>query len=197
MVRKIKKIKRKILNNITKERQGFTIQTINDSLHQRQNFKSTNSKFSLFTYVLVFFLIIIPLIAFILINTFPYLVLEDYLFSPIFYIFFTILLLIYFLIARYNYYILKIDAYIIDIKIYRAIFGIFNLIDYVDIFHEMLIDFSFSNSPFSFNKNLILEIKTDEGKRIKKNLNLSFLSKKEERRISIFFAKIITKNKLK
>ena len=197
MMRKIKKIKQKIFNNMTKERQGFAIQPFDDSLRQRKNFKSTNSKFSLFTYVLVFFLIIIPLIAFVLINTFPHLVLEDYLFSPIFYFFFTILLLIYFLIARYNYYILKIDAYIIDIKIYRAIFGIYNLIDYVDISQEMFIDFSFSNRPFSFNKNLILEIKTDEGKRIKKNLNLSFLSKKEESRISRFFAKIITKNKLK
>ena len=75
--------------------------------------------------------------------------------------------------------------------------GIYNLIDYVDISHEMFIDFSFSNRPFSFNKILMLKIKTDEGKRIKKNLNLSFLSKKEERRISKLLEKIITKGNSK
>ena len=191
-----KKIKKKRLNNMTKEREGFVSQGINDSVIQREKFKSTNRKFSLINYLLMLFLIIFPLTAFILANTFPHLVLGDYLFNPIFYIFIAILLLIYFLIARFNYYILKIDAYIIDIKIFRAVMGIYNLIDYVDISHEMFIDFSFSNRPFSFNKILTLKIKTDEGKRIKKNLNLSFLSKKEERRISKLLEKIITKNNL-
>ena len=141
-------------------------------------------------------LIIFPLTAFILAETFPHLGLRNYLFNPIFYIFIAILLLIYFLIARFNYYILKIDTYIIDIKIFQAVMGIYNLIDYVDISHEMFIDFSFSNRPFSFNKILMLEIETCEGKRIKKNLNLSFLSKKEEHRISKLLEKIITKNNL-
>jgi hypothetical protein len=181
---------------MTKKKEGFVIKGTGDAVIQRSKFKSTNRKFSIITYLLMLFLIIFPLTAFILAYTFPHLVFVDYLFNPIFYIFIAILLLIYFLIARFNYYILKIDAYVIDIKIFRAVIGIFNLIDYVDISHEMFIDFSFFNRPFSFNKTLMLKIKTDRGKIIKKNLNLSFLSKKEELRISRLLRKIIAKNKL-
>ena len=181
---------------MSKKRKGFVIQSLNDSVIQKKIFKSTNKFFSLINYLLMLLLIIFPLTAFILAETFPHLGLKNYLFNPIFYIFIAILLLIYFLIARFNYYILKIDTYIIDIKIFQAVMGIYNLIDYVDISHEMFIDFSFSNRPFSFNKILMLEIETSEGKRIKKNLNLSFLSKKEERRISKLLEKIIAKNNL-
>ena len=196
-MRRIKKLKKKILNNMTKEREGFIIQNINDAINQRTKFKSTNRKISLITYLLMLFFIIFPLTAFILSYVFPNLIFGDYLLNHFFYIFIAILLLIYFLVARFNYYILKIDASVIDIKIYRAVIGIFNLIDYVDISHEMFIDFSFSNRPFSFNKTLMLKVKTDKGETIKKNLNLSFLSKKEERKISRFLDKIIIKNKLR
>ena len=181
---------------MTNEREGFTIQSINDAINQRTKFKSTNRKISLITYLLMLFFIIFPLTAFILSYVFPNLIFGDYLLNHFFYIFIAILLLIYFLVARFNYYILKIDASVIDIKIYIAVIGIFNLIDYVDISHEMFIDFSFSNRPFSFNKTLMLKVKTDKGETIKKNLNLSFLSKKEERRVSRILEKIIIKNKL-
>ena len=195
-MRRIKKIKKKVLMSMTRETKGFAIQGIGDAVNQRKKFKSTNRKFSIITYLFILFLIIFPLTAFVLAYTFPHLVFVDYLFNSTFYIFITILLLIYFLIARFNYYVLKIDAYVIDIKIYRAVIGIFNLIDYIDISHEMLRGFSFFIRPFSFNKTLMLKIKTDKGRTIKKNLNLSFLSKKEERRISRFFEEIIKKNKL-
>ena len=187
---------RKKIHNIMNKKKGFVIQSVNDSLYQRKNFKSTNKKKSLINYLLMLFLIIFPLAAFILAETFPHLVLRDYLFNHIFYIFVALLLLIYFLIARFNYYILRIDAYIIDIKIFQAVMGIYNLIDHVDISHEMFIDFSFSNRPFLFSKILTLKIKTSEGKSIKKNLNLLFLSKKEEHRIGKLLKKIITKNNL-
>jgi len=195
-MRRIKKIKKKILKNMTKEREAFTIQSISDEVCLRTKFKSTNRKFSIITYLLMLFLIIFPLTAFILAYIFPNLVFADYLFNHFFYIFIAILLLIYFLIARFNYYTLKIDASVIDIKIYRTVIGIFNPIDFIGISHEMFIDFSFSNRPFSFNKTLMLKIKTDEGETIKKNINLSFLTKKEEHRISRFLNKIIAKNKL-
>lgn len=196
-MRRIKKIKKKVLMSMTRETKDFAIQGIGDAVNQRKKIKSTNRKSSIITYLFILFLIIFPLTAFVLAYTFPHLVFVDYLFNSTFYIFITILLLIYFLIARFNYYTLKIDAYVIDIKIFRAVIGIFNLIDYIDISHEMFIDFSFSKRPFSFNKALMLKIKTDKGKIIKKNINLSFLSKKEECRISRFLEKIITKNKLR
>ena len=41
-MRKIKKIKKKVLTNLTKEREGFVTQNINDVINQRTKFKSTN-----------------------------------------------------------------------------------------------------------------------------------------------------------
>ena len=41
-MRKIKKIRKKALTNMTKEREGFVTQNINDVINQRTKFKSTN-----------------------------------------------------------------------------------------------------------------------------------------------------------
>ena len=75
--------------------------------------------------------------------------------KKIVYIFFSTLILFYFVIARINYYTLKIDSYVIDIKIYRTVFSVFNPKDYIDISHDMFVGFSFFNRSFSFNKTLI------------------------------------------
>ena len=140
------------------------------------------------------FLILTPLVAFIIVYTFPNLAFGDYLFNNIVYIFFSTLILFYFVIARINYYTLKIDSYVIDIKIYRTVFSVFNPKDYIDISHDMFVGFSFFNRSFSFNKTLMIKIKNDSGKTIVKRFNLSFLSEKEELRISKVLEKIIAKN---
>jgi uncharacterized membrane protein YdjX (TVP38/TMEM64 family) len=54
---------------MTTERKGFVSQGINDSVIQKRKFKSTNKKISLINYLLMLFLIIFPLTAFILVNT--------------------------------------------------------------------------------------------------------------------------------
>ena len=104
----------------------------------------------------------------------------------------------YFLIKRTNYYTLKIDSYVIDIKVYRSgLFSIFSFYypkDYIDISHEMFENFAFYNRPYSFNKTLMIKIKNDSGKTIIKRFNLSFLSEREELRISKVLEKIIAKN---
>ena len=140
------------------------------------------------------FLILIPLFFSLMLYTFPNLAFGDYLFNNIVYIFFSTLILFYFVIARINYYTIKIDSYIIDIKIYRTVISVFKPKDYIDISHDMFVGFSFFNRSFSFNKTLMIKIKNDSGKRIVKRFNLSFLSEKEELRISKVLEKIIAKN---
>lgn len=140
------------------------------------------------------FLILIPIVVSVIVYTFPNLDFGDYLFNNIVYIFFSTLILFYFVIARINYYTLKIDSYVIDIKIYRTVFSVFNPKDYIDISHDMFVGFSFFNRSFSFNKTLMIKIKSDSGKTIVKRFNLSFVSEREELRISKFLEKIIAKN---
>ena len=140
------------------------------------------------------FLIFIPIVVSVIVYTFPNLAFGDYLFNNIVYIFFSTLILFYFVIARINYYTLKIDSYVIDIKIYRTVFSLFNPKDYIDISHDMFVGFSFFNRSFSFNKTLMIKIKSDSGKTIVKRFNLSFLSQREELRISKVLEKIIAKN---
>ena len=142
----------------------------------------------------MFFLIFTPLVVSVILYAFPNLAFGDYLFNNIVYIFFSTLILFYFVIARINYYTLKIDSYVIDIKIYRTVISVFNPKDYIDISHDMFVDFSFFNRSFSFNKTLMVKIKNDSGKIIVKRFNLSFLSKREELRISKVLEKIIAKN---
>jgi len=160
----------------------------------RINLKSNNRKSSVIIFLGMLFLILIPLVAFVLVYTFPNLAFGNYLFNNIVYIFFSTLILFYFVIARINYYTLKIDSYVIDIKIFRTVIGIFSPKDYIDISHDMFIGFSFFNRPFSFNKTLMIKINNATGKAIIKRFNLSFLSKREELRISKVLEKIIAKN---
>ena len=140
------------------------------------------------------FLIFIPIVVSVIVYTFPNLAFGDYLFNNIVYIFFSTLILFYFLIARINYYTLKIDSYVIDIKVYRTVISVFNPEDYTDISHDMFVGFSFFNRSFSFNTTLMIKIKYDSEKIVAKRFNLSFLSQREELRISKVLEKIIAKN---
>jgi len=160
----------------------------------RTNLISTNRKFTIVIFLVMLFLVLIPLLAFVIVYTFPNLAFGDYLFNNIVYVFISSLVLFYFVIARINYYTLKIDSYVIDIKIYRSVIGILNPKDYIDISHDMFVGFSFFNRSFSFNKTLMIKIKNDSGKRIVKRFYLSFLSKKDEFKITEVLEKIIAKN---
>ena len=160
----------------------------------RTNLISTNRKFTIVIFLVMLFLVLIPLLAFVIVYAFPNLAFGDYLINNIVYVFISTLVLFYFVIARINYYTLDIDSYVIDIKIYRSVIGAFKPKDYIDISHDMFVDFSFFNRSFSFNKTLMIKIENDSGKRIVKRFNLSFLSENEERRISKVLEKIIAKN---
>ena len=77
---------------------------------------------------------------------------------------------------------------------YRTITGLLKVKNYIEVPHDMLKQYSFFNRPFTVNKTLILKIRDANGKRIVKRFNLSFLSKREERRISKVLEEIIAKN---
>ena len=172
---------------IASEKDGFTIQSINDTY----KLISTNKKFliNIFLFIAIFILT-----TFTITYTLSELTFKDYLFNYIFYILILSLILVYLIIFQLNYYIITIDKHLIDIKIYRTIISTTNPKNHIYLPNEMLKDFSFLNSSFTFNNTLNLKIKTDneEIKTIK--LNLLFSSKKEISRVNRFLKKIIHKN---
>ena len=173
---------------MTVQRKGFVIQSIDDSY----TFKSTN-KFSLIITLLCIVILIITTSA--IIYAFPALFFIDYLYNYIFYaLIFLSLILVYLIIFQLNYYIINIDSHFIDIKIYRTVISTTNPKNHIYLLNEMLKDFSFLNSSFTFNKTLILKIKTDYGEIKTNKLNLLYLSKKEDHRIKKFLKRIINKN---
>ena len=183
----MKKILKKILKSFAVQRQGFVIQSIDDSYV----FKSTN-KFSLIITHLYIVILIVTTSA--IIYTFPDLFLIYYLFNYIFYaLIFLSLTLVYLIIFQLNYYIINIDKHFIDIKIYRTVISTANPKNHIYIPNETLKGISFLKSSFTFNEILILKIKTDKGEIKKIKLNLLLLSKKEKFRIKNFFIDLIYK----
>tara|TARA_B110000908_G_scaffold134040_1_gene158337 strand:- start:365 stop:862 length:498 start_codon:yes stop_codon:yes gene_type:complete len=162
----------------------------------RINLISNNRWFSVITFILMLSLAIIPLFLYVILYFLPHLSIKNYLIDNVYYVVFIIPITLFFLTARLNYYTLKIDSYIIDIKVYRTglmtIFG--SPKDYIDISHEMFKGFSFYNRPLSFNTTLMIKIKKENNKIIAKRFNLSFITEEEKLKISKVLEKIIAKN---
>ena len=163
----------------------------------RINLISNNRWSYTITFMLLFSLTILPLFIYGVLYFLPHLSIKSYLMDNIYYIIFVIPITFFFLTARLNYYNLKIDSYIIDIKVYRtglmSVFGIYSPKDYIDISHEMFEGFSFYNRPLSFNTTLMIKIKKENNKIIAKRFNLSFITEREKLRISKVLEKIIAK----
>jgi hypothetical protein len=118
----------------------------------------------------------------------------NYFLERLYYGYISIPIILYVIYTGIFYFNIKIDSYIIDVRSYRIISGIFKPPNYIDISHAMLSEFSFFKRPFSFNKTFMIKIETDSGKKVVKRFNLTFLSKKEEERISKVLEQIIAKN---
>ena len=156
---------------------------------------STNGKTaSLITLLIIAFGLITIFFPLLLIRLIPQSGIGNYFLEHVHYGFISILMLLYFIYTGIFFYKIKIDAYVIDIKSYRTVSGIFKPPNYIDISHAMLSEFAFFNRPFSFNKTLMIKIETDTGKKVSKRFNLTFLSKKEEREISKVLKQIIARN---
>ena len=156
---------------------------------------STNSKSAtLITLIIIVFVLTTMLFPLLLMNLIPQSGIGNYFLEHLYYGYFSIPFLLYIFFTGIYFYKINIDSYIIDVRSRRTISGIFQPENYVDIAHAMLSDFSFFNRPFSFNKTLMIKIETDNGKKVAKRFNLTFLSKKEEKKISKVLEQIIAKN---
>ena len=156
---------------------------------------STNGKTaSLITLLIIAFGLITIFFPLLLIRLIPQSGIGNYFLGHLYYGYFSIPILLYVFYTGIYSYKIKIDSYIIDVRSRRTISGIFQQPNYVDISHAMLSEFAFFNRPFSFNKTLMIKIETDTGKKIAKRFNLTFLSKKEEEKISKVLERIIARN---
>jgi len=157
---------------------------------------STNRKIVIIiTLLIMAFVMTTIFFPLLLIRLIPQSGIGNYFLDHLYFGYVSIPIVLYFIYTGIFSYHIKIDPYVIDARSQRIISGIFKAPNYIDIPHAMLIDFSFFNRPYSFNKTLMIKIKTDTGKKIAKRFNLSFLSKKEEKEISKVLEKIIAKNR--
>jgi hypothetical protein len=159
-----------------------------------RNLKSKNFKLAYFITIMIFLFgictVIIPLIFVYMI---PNAGITYYITQHQNYFLFTIPILLYFIMNGVFLYELKIDYYVIQIKSHRTITGFLGPKNYIDISHKMLKDYSFFDRPFSLNKTLMVKIKCDN-KRVIKRFNMTLISDKEIEKISKILDRIIVKN---
>ena len=162
----------------------------------RINLISTNSKVSITTtLIIIIYGIIAVKIPLFLVNLIPQSAIGSFFIEHIFILTaFYLVISIYFIIVGCYYYYIKIDAYIMYITSFRTVFGLLKAKNYIEVPHDMLIQFSFFNRSYSVNKTLMLKLQDASGKTIIKRFNLSFLSEQEELRISKVLEKIIAQN---
>ena len=146
---------------------------------------------TLLVIILTLTTIVIP---FLLLNITPQSGIGNFVFEYMYvgYFFIPVLLYIYYIgiyLCR-----IKIDSYIIDIRSIKTILGVSLQPSYIDVAHNMLIDFAFFSHPFSFNKILMIKIATDTGKKVAKRFKITCMFKKEEERIKKALMKILIKN---
>ena len=146
------------------------------------------------TFLTILFGITIFVIPLFLANTIPQSSIGNFFINHIYYALSILPIILYIIITGFYYYSIKIDTYIMYVTSSRTISGLFMSKNYIEVPHDMFVGFSFFNRSFSFNKTLMIKIKNDSGKTIIKRFNLSFLSEREELRISKFLEKIIAKN---
>ena len=161
----------------------------------RIKLKFTNRKQAVLATLAIIVLCIITIFfPLLLIRLIPQSGIGNYILEHLCYTYIFMPFLLYFIYTGIYFYKIKIDSYIIDIRSYRTISGIFQPLNYIDISHTMLSDFAFFNRPFSFTKTLMLKLQTTSGKKVAKRFNLTFLSKKEERKIRKVLEQIMAKN---
>ena len=161
----------------------------------RINLKSTNRKVSISaTFLVLLFGIIIFVFPLLLINIIPQSAIANYLNNHIYYTYLVLPIILYITITGFYYYDIKIDAYVMHITSFRTLSGLLNEKKYLEVPHDMLRNYAFFNRPYTLNKTLMLKFQTVNGKRIIKRFNISFLSTREEDRISKVLDQIIAKN---
>jgi len=159
------------------------------------NLKSNNRKISMFATFLTFlFGIIMFFFPLLVVFFIPQSAIGNYFIDHIYYTFLILPIIFYIIITGFYCYSIKIDVYIMHITSFRTLSGLLIRRNYIEVPHDMLKQYSFYNRPFTVNKTLMLKIQDNNGKKIIKRFDISFLSKREEIRISKVFEEIIAKN---
>ena len=156
---------------------------------------TSNSRIALlFTIIIIAFTLATVFFPLLLIRIIPQSGIGNYFLEHLYYGYFSIPIILYVIYTGIFSYSIKIDSHIIDVRSFRTISGIFKPPNYIDIAHTMLSEFAFFNRPLSLNTTLMIKVKTDSGKLVVRRFNLTFLSKKEQQRISEVLKKIIARN---
>ena len=146
------------------------------------------------TFMIVIFTLITIIIPSLFVKYIPQSIIGSYLGINANLIFIAIPILLYFIYTGVFIHYIKIDPYIINISSYRSITSIFYKRDYIDISHLMLMEYAFFNRPFTFNRTLMIKIKTDANRIVAKRFTLSLLGTKEQKRISKVLDQVLSNN---
>jgi len=144
----------------------------------------------------LYYLILTYLIVFMILPTFILTNLENslvavFLNNNLYILFLIYLVFVYIFIIGVYYCYFKVDLYIINISSSR--FN--NKNNLLDIKHDMLNNFFFKKSIFSWNTTLYLNFKKDQKKSLTRKFNFSLLTDSEENKISLMLNNIISNNK--
>ena len=146
------------------------------------------------TFMIVIFTLITIIIPSLFVKYIPQSIVGTYLSGNTDFIFISIPILVYFIYTGVFIHFIRIDPYIINISSCRSISSIFFRKNYIDISHLMLIEYAFFNRPFTFNRTLMIKLKSDSEKIVAKRFTLSLLGSKEQNRICKTLDKIISNN---
>ena len=192
-MQKTKKIKKKILKDFVKEKQGFKIQSIDEDLENRENLTITNKTKIIIAIIIMLILIVIN-INFISATNFSIFISNFYTNNQKFYFLTSLIILGYILYDHLNYFNIKINNEELNISNYKLITRVFGSTNYYNVSKKNLLDYSITNHYLSFNKTLTLKIKNDEREVFVKSFVFSFLSKKHELKIKKYLLKLLKKN---
>ena len=156
---------------------------------------SNKDKALLLTFLVVIFTLSTIIIPLIFINYISQSIVGNYLTLNLEFILFSIFVLLYFIYTGIFMHRITIDPYVITIASFRTISSFFTRKDYIDISHLMLKEYAFFDRPFTFNRILMIKIKTENDRVIAKRFTLSLLSNKEKQRISEVLDQILVNNK--
>jgi len=184
------KVKKKILKDLIKEKEGFIIQSVDENINKRENLELKNGKKLTIAFIIIFILMIIN-INFI---SAPSFITDFNIDNQNFYLFISLMILVTILYNHLNYYNIKINTQEINIRNNKIIAGFSSSINCNSISKKNLLSYSFTNHSLSFNRTLVLKIKSDEGEVLSKSFIFSFLTLKEELRIKKQLVKLLKKN---
>ena len=187
------KVKKKILKDLIKEKEGFIIQSVDENINKRENLELKNGKKLTIAFIIIFILMIIN-INFISAPSFTSFITDFYIDNQNFYLLISLMILVTILYNHLNYYNIKINTQEINIRNNKIIAGFSSSINCNSISKKNLLSYSFTNHSLSFNKTLVLKIKSDEGEVLSKSFIFSFLTLKEELRIKKQLVKLLKKN---